>query len=160
MKRSWHAGLLKCPSKANPVRWIVESGRPDLNNRWWDNELWKSGYSAYSFPAGSSYIRHVNNVDWYAYKVKLSLHDSGKEAMFVDAEVDPEWTSSFPWLQQTNHWSSADGAPFGGNCVFVSGNAQWIQHDLSVWVRPATVVRAVAGSRGPSKRPASAHNVA
>ena len=127
--------LMKCPSRQKPSRSI-----PPADNRWWASELWKSGISSYSFPAGSSYIKDILDVNGYAYCVRLGRYNNpSTEAMFVDAVVYPEPTASFPWLQQTNHWSTSARAPVGGNVGFVSGQVKWIAHSLTVWVQPDTV---------------------
>ncbi len=124
--------LLICPSKSRPVRWI--GVRPDLNNRWWDNRLWNSGLSAYSYPAGSApFLDQDNNPsNPWRYWVRGYQLD-GHLPSICDPVINPEWTSSFPWLQQTNHWRAEQ--PSGGNAVFVAGNGRWIDFSDANWKR-------------------------
>jgi type II secretory pathway pseudopilin PulG len=128
-------GLMICPSKMRPSRWI--GVRPDANNRWWDHPDTQghlAGYSSYCYPTGSAPIKDLNEETW-AYWVRAERHDP-VVATFTDAMFDPEWTQSFPWLQQTNHW---EGEPVGGNAVFNDGHGEWIAWAGGRWRRRATV---------------------
>jgi type II secretory pathway pseudopilin PulG len=135
-----------CPSKERPVRWI--GTRSDANNRFYDQRLYEQGYSAYAFPGGSAPLKEniqPNPESYHVYWIRLERHHPDN-ALFVDAVAHPEWTTSFPWLQQTNHWAA--GVPVGGNSVAAGGHAAWIPFSLQAWTRPQMVgeTRIPAGS--------------
>ena len=122
--------ILICPSKSRPVRWI--GVRPDLNNRWWDSRLWETGWSSYCYPIGSTSFVDPddNHLRPWVYWVRLDQLDPDFAAV-TDTVVHPEWTSSFPWLQQANHWEK--GRATGGSAVFTDGHAEWISFSGGVW---------------------------
>jgi len=126
--------LLICPSKARPVRWIGVRG--DLNNRWWDNRLWETGWSSYCYPIGSTWFLDLDDDHSrpWVYWVRLETLDPDFAAMtdtVVDNPVYQPWTSSFPWLQQSNHWE--DGRTTGGHAVFVDGHGEWLSLASGAW---------------------------
>jgi len=128
--------LMICPSKMRPSRWL--GVRPDANNRWWDypeSQGYLAGWSSYCYPTGSAPIKDLNDIDGWAYWVRAEKHEP-LTAIFTDAVFDPEWTHSYPWLQQTNHW---EGVPLGGNAVYNDGHGEWLGWSGGRWHQRNTV---------------------
>ena len=128
LEGQWELNI--CPSKSRPVRWIHWNGRNDANNRFWDQQLWRLGWSAYALVGGSAPIKE-NLGDgpdtrdiYHTYWVQLGRHEVG-QTLVADALNLDEPASSFPWLQQSNHWDDGREAPAGGNLTFVDGHTEW-----------------------------------
>ena len=110
--------LKLCPSKTEPR---------GADNRFLANELWKGSYSSYDAAGLSGQFDDGDGKPFGSYLVDLSRHDSDT-ALLVDAVVHPgqEGSTSYSWLQQTNHYNYEQGQPEGGNSSFSDGRVEWI----------------------------------
>jgi prepilin-type N-terminal cleavage/methylation domain-containing protein/prepilin-type processing-associated H-X9-DG protein len=126
--------ILVCPSKSSPVRWMSLG----VDNRFWTQKVWTVGVSAYACLFGSGNFRDPDNdpARPWAYWVKYETLSPDYPA-FADAVVFPEPTINFPWLQQTNHWTTG---PSGGNATFVDGHAEWIPYSSNRWLTRSDMV--------------------